>query len=111
MADDTRIEASLPTIELLREQGARIVLVSHLGRPDGEDPSLSMKPVAERLGEKLGAEVALAPAVVGPEVEAMAEGLGRRRRDGPREQPLREGGDRERPRAGEGPGALWPSST
>ncbi len=49
--------------------------MSHLGRPEGEDPSLSMKPVAERLGEKLGTDVALAPAVVGPEVEAMAEGL------------------------------------
>ncbi|CAN5535422.1 hypothetical protein BH20ACT15_BH20ACT15_04890 [soil metagenome] len=75
IADDTRIRASLPTIELLRERGARIVLVSHLGRPEGEDPSLSMWPVAERLGELLGAEVALAPAVVGADVEGMAAGL------------------------------------
>ena len=75
VGDETRIRASLPTIELLRDQGARVVVVSHLGRPEGEDPSLSMKPVAERLGELLGADVALAPAVVGPEVEAMAEGL------------------------------------
>ena len=75
VGDETRIRASLPTIELLRDQGARVVVVSHLGRPEGEDPSLSMKPVAERLGELLGADVALAPAVVGPEVESMAEGL------------------------------------
>ncbi len=75
VADDTRIRASLPTIELLRERGARIVLVSHLGRPKGADPSLSMAPVAKRLRELLGSEVKLAPAVVGDEVEAMAEAL------------------------------------
>lgn len=72
VADDTRIRASLPTIGLLRERGARIVLVSHLGRPEGRDPGLSMKPVGERLAELLGAEVKLAPAVVGLEVEAEA---------------------------------------
>ena len=76
IADDTRIRASLPTIELLRERGARVVLVSHLGRPEGRDPELSMAPVAERLGELLGAEVALAPAVVGDDVRELAEALG-----------------------------------
>jgi phosphoglycerate kinase len=75
VTDDTRIRASLPTIELLRERGASIVLVSHLGRPKGRDPELSMAPVGERLGELLGEPVKQAPAVVGPEVEAMAEGL------------------------------------
>ncbi len=75
VADDTRIRASLPTIELLRERGARIVLVSHLGRPKGTDPSLSMAPVAERLGELIGTEVKLAPAVVGDEVKGMADAL------------------------------------
>ena len=45
VADDSRIRASLPTIELLRDRGASIVLVSHLGRPKGHDPSLSMSPV------------------------------------------------------------------
>jgi phosphoglycerate kinase len=76
VADDTRIRAALPTIELLRERGAALVLVSHLGRPQGRvDPELSLRPVAERLSELLGAEVALAPAVRGEEVEAMAVDL------------------------------------
>ena len=75
VADDTRIRSSLPTIELLRERGASIVLVSHLGRPKGPDPSLSMAPVAKRLGELLGIQVKLAPAVVGDEVKKMADEL------------------------------------
>ena len=74
VADDTRIRAALPTLELLRERGAALVLVSHLGRPKGKvDPALSMKPVGERLAELLGCEVRQAPAVIGGEVEAMAE--------------------------------------
>jgi phosphoglycerate kinase len=75
VADDTRIRASLPTIELLRDRGASIVLVSHLDRPKGPDPSLSMAPVAKRLGELLDAPVELAPAVVGDEVAAKASEL------------------------------------
>ena len=58
VTDDTRIRAALPTIELLRERGASLVLVSHLGRPKGRvDPALSMRPVGERLGELLDAPV------------------------------------------------------
>jgi phosphoglycerate kinase len=77
VADDTRIRAALPTIELLRERGAAMVLASHLGRPGGKpDPALSMRPVAERLGELLGAEVELAPGVVEGDVELIAGGLG-----------------------------------
>ena len=76
VADDSRIRASLPTIELLRDRGASIVLVSHLGRPKGHDPSLSMSPVAERLSELLGGPVEQAPAVIGEDVKAMAEKLG-----------------------------------
>ncbi len=76
VGDDTRIRAALPTIELLRERGAATVLVSHLGRPKGPDPSLSMAPVGERLAELAGAPVAQAPAVVGEEAEALASGLG-----------------------------------
>jgi phosphoglycerate kinase len=75
VADDSRIRASLPTIELLRDHGASIVLVSHLGRPKGPDPSLSMAPVATRLGELLDAPVTHAPGVVGDEVGAMASDL------------------------------------
>jgi phosphoglycerate kinase len=76
VADDTRIRAALPTIELLRECGASLVLVSHLGRPKGKVVSeLSLWPVGERLAELLGAPVEQAPAVVGADVETMAAGL------------------------------------
>ncbi len=76
IADDTRIRAALPTIEHLREAGAKLVLVSHLGRPsDGVDPELSMAPVAARLGELLEVEVTQAPGVVGDDVEHLADGL------------------------------------
>jgi phosphoglycerate kinase len=75
VVDDSRIRASLPTIELLRDRGASIVLVSHLGRPDGPDPGFSMAPVAKRLGELLDAPVKLAPGVVGDGVSAMASDL------------------------------------
>ncbi len=57
VADDYRIQKALPTIRYLLERGAAVVLASHLGRPKGPDPSLSMKPVAERLAELLGREV------------------------------------------------------
>jgi phosphoglycerate kinase len=73
VADDTRIRAALPTLELLLEGGAAIVLVSHLGRPKGPDPALSMAPVADRLAELLGVRVELAPGVVGDDVRERAE--------------------------------------
>ncbi len=77
VADDTRIRAALPTIELLRDRGAAVVLVSHLGRPKGKVVSeLSMRPVGEHLAELLGAPVRQAPAVVGEDAETMARGLG-----------------------------------
>ena len=74
--DEARIRAALETIELLRKRGAALVLVSHLGRPKGADPAFSMAPVAARLAKLLGADVALAPAVVGSEVESFARQLG-----------------------------------
>jgi phosphoglycerate kinase len=60
ITDDARIRAALPTIEALRERGARLILASHLGRPKGPDPELSMRPVADRLSELLGTDVQLA---------------------------------------------------
>ncbi len=61
ITDDARIRAALPTLERLRERGARLLLTSHLGRPKGRDESLSLAPVAARLGELLKTEVQLAP--------------------------------------------------
>jgi phosphoglycerate kinase len=57
ITDHARIRAALPTLKELRSQGARLVLLSHLGRPKGPDPKLSLRPVAERLQELLGEEV------------------------------------------------------
>ena len=76
VSDDTRIAAALATIEELRAGGARLVLVSHLGRPEGKHvPELSLAPVADRLRELTGAKVTLAPAVIGDQVTALAEEL------------------------------------
>lgn len=77
ITDDGRIRAALPTIEWLRGQGAAVIACSHLGRPKGEpDPKYSLAPVARRLGELLGVDVALCPEVVGERATAMAAGLG-----------------------------------
>jgi phosphoglycerate kinase len=73
VADDNRIRAALPTLRLLLERGAAVVLVSHLGRPKDRDPALSMAPVRDRLAELLDVPIELAPAVVGDEVRALAE--------------------------------------
>jgi phosphoglycerate kinase len=76
VSDDTRIRAALPTLVELRTRGARLVLVSHLGRPKEREAEFSLAPVAERLAELLGTEVKIAPAVVGDEVAALVDGLG-----------------------------------
>lgn len=69
--DDNRIRAALPTIEFLLKSGARLVLVSHLGRPKGEKtPELKLDPVAKRLTELLGKRVEKIDYTIGPEVEA-----------------------------------------
>jgi phosphoglycerate kinase len=71
VGDDTRIRAELPTLRRLLSAGARVVLVSHLGRPKGAaKPELSLAPVAARLGELLGRKVAFCPECVGPVAEA-----------------------------------------
>jgi len=76
ITDDTRIRAALPTIHYILDEGASLVLMSHLGRPKGEvKPELSLNPVADRLGELLNQDVQMAPDCVGDEVEAMAESL------------------------------------
>ncbi len=77
ITDDTRIRAAIPTIEWLRERGARVVLVSHLGRPKDREPELSMRPAANRLAELTGADVTLAPGVAGDDVKAFADNLAR----------------------------------
>ncbi|HEY2602689.1 MAG TPA: phosphoglycerate kinase [Thermoleophilaceae bacterium] len=68
VTDDARIRAALPTINELRGRGAALVLCSHLGRPTGRDPKLSLRPVSDRLGDLIGKHVYQAPEVVGPEV-------------------------------------------
>jgi phosphoglycerate kinase len=75
VADETRIRAALPAIELLRDRDARIVVCSHLGRPKLRDPETSMEPVSRRLGELLGTHVHQAPDVTGPEVRRGAARL------------------------------------
>ena len=74
--DSTRLEKALPTIRDLRAAGARVILVSHRGRPKGEpDPALSLRPVAERLGELLGEIVPFAEDSVGEAARKLVDGL------------------------------------
>jgi len=77
ISDDTRLRASLPTLRRLLAAGARVALASHLGRPKGErKPEFSLAPVAPRLAELLGQDVAFCPECVGPEVGTALEVLG-----------------------------------
>lgn len=77
VVDDFRIRASLPTIESLRERGGRVVVCSHLGRPDGTDPVLRMDPVAGRLSGLGGFKVDKVDAVVGSDAEATVRAASR----------------------------------
>jgi phosphoglycerate kinase len=77
VADATRLRAAGPTLLSLSERGARVIVMSHLGRPQGRpDPSLSLRPVAGRLSEVLGHRVAFAPECVGPAATGPASALG-----------------------------------
>ncbi|WP_029431819.1 phosphoglycerate kinase [Blastococcus sp. URHD0036] len=77
ITDDGRIRASLPTVQALRDGGARVVVAAHLGRPTGTpDPQFSLAPVAARLGELLSTEVPLAADVAGDDARAKAAALG-----------------------------------
>jgi 3-phosphoglycerate kinase len=76
ITDDTRIRESLPTINLLREKGAKVVLLSHFGRPKGKpNPKYSLRPVAKRLAELIGAQVEFSPEVIGNEAEKASHRL------------------------------------
>jgi phosphoglycerate kinase len=76
IADYTRVDAAIATLRWLHERGARTVVMSHLGRPDGKaDPKYSLRPVAAALAERLGTPVAFAPDCVGPEAEAAVAAL------------------------------------
>src|SRR5919108_3501628 len=76
VTDDKRIKASLPTIKYILDQGASLILMSHLGRPKGSpDPEFSLRPAAEVLSSQLGIPVKMAPDTIGPEVDAMAKKL------------------------------------
>ena len=78
IVDDFRIQQSMPTIQYARERGAKVILLAHLGRPVEEEGSteeirskLSLRPIAQRLGEILGIPVSLAPDCVGEEVQSI----------------------------------------
>src|SRR5215471_9681045 len=72
ITSDKRIRASLPTIRYALDEGAAVILASHLGRPKGKpNPEMSLRPVAVRLSELLGRPVRMAPDCVGPDVERM----------------------------------------
>jgi phosphoglycerate kinase len=76
ITDDTRIQAALPTINYLLEQKAKVILVSHLGRPKGKvNPKYSLKTVAQHLAQVLGREVKFAPEAIGPETTAQVNSL------------------------------------
>ena len=76
ITDDKRITEALPTVRYLMEQGGRVILCSHLGRPKGQvNPKYSLAPVAARLSELLGCEVPLSADIIGEDAHRLADSL------------------------------------
>jgi 3-phosphoglycerate kinase len=75
ITDDTRVREILPTLRLLKDEGARTVVISHLGRPKGPDPELSLQGVADLLCDSIGGTVRFHPGLVGPEARAAVDAL------------------------------------
>ena len=76
ITDDTRIVETLPTLRLLIEKGARLILAAHLGRPKGQrEPTMSLRPVAAKLAELLGCQINFADDCIGEKVESLAKAL------------------------------------
>jgi phosphoglycerate kinase len=72
VTDTTRIKAALPTIKYLLRKGAKLILISHLGRPKGKvEPQFSLRPVASKLEELLGQTVAFSPTTLGPVAQSI----------------------------------------
>ena len=96
ITDDGRIRAVLPTLTALRDAGARVMVMSHLGRPKGApDPKYSLAPVAARLAELLGTPVAFATDTVGRAAPGRGGRPGRRRRRAAGEPALQPGRDQQ----------------
>ena len=109
---DKRLKESLPTIEYLRKKGAKVILMSHLGRPDGKRvPDMSLRPVADALAALLGAPVAFADDCVGAAGGAGGGGAGAGRRAPAREPALPRRGGGERSRRSPSSWRRWPTST
>ena len=75
ITDDTRVRETLPTLRLLRDGGARTVIISHLGRPKGPDPAFSLRGVSDLLRESIGGTVRFHPGLVGPEARSAVDSL------------------------------------